>query len=166
MKKKHWLKALAVAALVATASANASAEVMSAVVANGHSWLVDAPLPISGMTSAAFLHPGGQLVAIFSAECSVAAPESPAYGDRGVVDVNIIVHNMQGQYVATLSPSSEYSAFCSSVGSPGKFSSPATFSTTGVGTLPRGTYRVEVRGGLNEERASGWLGPRSLVVMR
>ena len=164
--KKHWLKSIAVASLVAVASANTSAEVMSAVVANGHAWLVDAPLPISGMATAAFLHPGGQLVATYSAECSVAAPENPAFSDRGVVDVYIVVQNAQGQQVATLAPSGEYSAFCSSVGSPGKFSSPATFSTTGVGTLPRGTYRVVVRGGLNEERASGWMGPRSLVVMR
>ena len=163
--KKHWLKSFVVAAAVATASANASADVVAAVAANGHHWLLDAPLPVAGMTTAAFSHPGGQLVAIYSAECSAAAPH-PAYSDRAVVDVDIMVQNMQGYYVATLSPSGQSSAFCSSVGSPGVFSSPGTFSTTGVATLSAGTYRVVVRGRLNEERASGWMGARSLIVMR
>lgn len=155
--KKHWLKSLAVAAVVTLVSANASADVVAAVTANGRYPLAPAPVGIPGMTTPAFGHAGGQLVATYTAECfaEVAAPYGPAR-----VDVALLVQDEAGNGLATLSPTERQSYFCSSGGAP------ATFSTTGVGTLPPGTYRVVVRGGLLTDRASGWMGARSLVVMR
>ncbi|WP_157604151.1 hypothetical protein [Rhizobacter sp. Root1221] len=156
--KMNWLKSLAVAAVVAMASANASAVVVAAVTASGHVWLVDAPLTIPGMTTPAFTHPGGQVVATYSAECYAA--EGPPASNSNLVDVDIVVLDTTLTQVAAFSPSQEHSAFCSSGGAPG------TFSMTGVANLPRGTYRVLVRGRFSEERASGWMGARSLVVLR
>lgn len=155
--KMHWPKSLAVAAVVAMVSANASAEVVAAVTANGRYPLAPAPLPVPGMTTPAFGHGGGQLVATYTAECfaEVAAPYGPAR-----VDVIIVVQDEAGNNLATLSPTERQSYFCSSAGAP------ATFSTTGVGTLPPGTYRVVVRGSLLNDRASAWMGGRSLVVLR
>ena len=156
--KTNWLKTLAAGAVIAMASANASAEVVSAVTAKGHHGLLDAPAPVAGMMTPVFKHSGGRLVAMYSAECSASVPPQR---DSAIVDVNIIVTNAADtQVLATLSPSDETSAFCSSGGAPG------TFSTIGVANLPPGTYRVSVRAGLTQERASGWMGARSLVVMR
>ena len=157
--KKNGLKSLAVAAVIAMASATASAEVVSAVTANGYHQLMDTPAPVGGMTSTVFKHSGGRLVAMYSSECGASV--APQYSDRAIVDVNILVTNAaDSQVVATLSPSDGTSAFCSSGGAPG------TFSTVGVSNLPPGTYRVSVRARLSHERASGWMGARSLVVMR
>ena len=155
--KKHWLKSLAVAAVVAMVSANASADVVAAVTANGRYALGPAVLVVPGMTTPAFAHSGGRLVATYTAECfaEVAAPYGPAR-----VDVTIYVQNELGDNMAILSPTDQQSIFCSSG------NAPSTFSMSGVGALPQGTYRVVVRGGLLNERASGWMGARSLVVLR
>ena len=164
--KKHWLKSLAVAAVVAMGSANASAEVLAAVAANGRHGLHDAQAPIAGMSTKTFKHSGGPLVATYSAECSVSAPETSAYGDKGVVDVDITVSNEQGtQVLGRFAPTGDDSAFCSS-NVPGKSSAPGTYSITAVSTLPPGVYTVEVRGRTNSRFVSGWMGPRSLVVSR
>jgi len=154
--KKHWLKSLAVAAVAAMASANASADVVAAVTANGGATLNEAPMNIPGMKTPAFAHPAGQLVATYSAECY--AGEGPPSKSRNLVAVRIIVLDASGNQVATLSP--QESVFCSAGSERG------THSFTGVATLPRGTYRVLVRARLGEERASGWVGPGSLVVLR
>jgi len=157
--KEHWLKSLAVAAVVAMASANASAEIVAAVTANGHFELQGTPINnVPGMATSAFAHSGGQLVATYSAECYAA--EGPPYSNTNSVTVAIVVFDTAGNQVAMLSPANFTSAFCSAGGGPG------TFSITGVGTLPRGTYRVQVRGRLTEQRLTGWMGARSLVVSR
>jgi len=156
--RKHWLKSLAVAAVVAMASANASADVVSAVTAKGRYPLLNTPTSIPGMITSAFTHPGGQLVATYTAECYAA--EGPPSSNRNTVDVDIAVLDTTGQQLGLLSPSEVNTALCSSGSGPG------TFAATGVVTLPPGTYRILVRGRFSEERTSGWMGARSLVVLR
>jgi len=159
MTRKHWLKSLAVAAVVAMASANASADVVSAVTATGRYPIYSSsPTNIPGMITSAFTHPGGQLVATYTAECYAA--EGPVGSNRNTVDVDIAVFDTTNRQVGFLSPSEANTALCSAG------SGQATFSTTGVITLPPGTYHVLVRGRYTQERASGWMGARSLVVMR
>ena len=157
--KKNGLKSLAAAAVIAMVSANASAQVVSAVTANGSYGLGPSVAPIPGMMTPAFSHPGGQLVAMYSAECT--AFSEPAYG-LARVDVNIVVSDAADQVVAILSPTDNNVSFCSSGAATG------SYSMTGVGTLPRGTYRVSARAGFVHlaKTQSGWMGARSLVVLR
>ena len=104
MNTKKHLKALAVAAVVSMAAANASADVVAAVTANGD-YIFDAPsgFPVPGMRTPSFNHPGGQLVAMYSAECAVSAEPNPAYGPA-FVEVDIVVRDATVTPVATLSP--------------------------------------------------------------
>lgn len=159
--KKNWFKSLAVAAVVAMASANASADVVAAVTANGnYGWSeYGGPYPIAGMSTSTFKHSGGQLIATYSAECALDANGSgPSF-----VYVAIRVYDATGNYVTTLSPTAGTTPFCSSSGERG-FNNWGSFAKTGVGTLPPGTYRVEVRGGINRGRGNALMGARSLVV--
>ena len=162
--KNNWLKCLAVAAVVSTASANASADVVAAVTANGnYTWTeYGGPYRVPGMRTASFNHPGGPLVAIFSAEC--ALDSDPAYGPA-FVDVEINVHDAKDNIVTSLSPSWTVSPFCSSSGARG-FNNRGSFATTGVSTLPPGTYTVLVRAQINRGRGTALMGPRSLIVLR
>ena len=162
--KKNWLKSLAVAAVVSMAAANASAGgVVAAVTANGNHIVMDSPAPVPGMVTPSFYHPGGQLVATFSADCSVKADFD---GDKAFVAVDIRVRDSTGKLVTSLSPSSAPGApFCSSNGEKG-WQNWGSYATVRVGTLPPGTYHIEVRGQLNRNHADGVLGARTLVISR
>lgn len=163
--KKNRLKSLALAAVVSMAAANASAEVVAFVTANtNHTWSeYGGPYRVPGMRTASFSHPGGRLVATFSADC--ALDSDPAYGQT-FVDVEINVQDSRDNFVASLSPSGALAPFCSSSGAPG-FNNRGSFATTGVGELPPGTYTVIVRAQINKGiRTTAVLGPRSLVVLR
>ena len=162
--KTNWLKSLAVASVVSMAAANASADVVGAVTANtNYTWTeYGGPYRVPGMRTASFNHPGGPLVAIFSADC--ALDSDPVYGPA-FVDVEINVQDARDQFVASLSPSGTESPFCSSSGARG-FNNRGSFATTGVGTLPPGTYTILVRAQINRGRGTAVLGARSLVVLR
>ena len=151
--KKNWLKSLTVAAVVAMASANASAEILTAMALNGQVSLGPTPIVFGGMTTPTFKHPGGTLAATFTAECF--AQVEPQWGTAGVFAF-MEVQDAAGSLVAKLYPNN--GTLCSS-GAPR-----ATFSTTGVANLPPGTFRVVVRGMVSNERASGYIGSRSIVV--
>ena len=150
--KKHWLKSLAVAAAVAMASANASAEILAWNALNGQVSLGIVPLPF-GVKTPTFKHPGGTLAAVYTAECF--ARVEPQYGSAGVF-VFMEVQDTAGNLVAKLYPNN--GTLCSS-GAP-----MATHSTTGVTNLPPGTYQVVARGWHSNDRASAWTGAHSIVV--
>ena len=163
--KKHWLKSLAVAAIVAMASANASADVLSAVTADGdHGWSIGDPVggitPIPGVMTPLFKHAGGQLLATYSAECAVKAPPAPPGGPKASVGVMIAVFDSRYKIVTNLQPASGRQAFCSS-------EQRATHAVTGVANLPPGMYGVRVVGMINNvPAADAVMGGRSLVVFR
>ena len=166
--KKHWLKSLGVAAVVAMGSANASAHVVAAVTANGNfTWSGYSELPIPGMQTPSFSHPGGRLVATYSAECAVDNLDGVDADSVKRLEVEIVVRTMAGKTVARLSPSSDASpgTFCSSKNAPG-FHNVGSFATTRVGNIPAGTYYVDVRGRLNTRKANALMGSRSLVLFR
>ena len=141
--KMGKLKSLAVAAVVAMASANASAVVVAAVTATGHYTLpADTPSTIPGTTTPAFSHAGGRVVATFSSECF--AGDAPPASNLNIVDVDIVVLDTSRTQVAAFSPTQDHSAFCSAG------SGPSTSSVTGVTTLVAGTYRVLVRARYSE----------------
>ena len=159
--KKNWLKSLAVAAVVSMAAANALAGgVVSAVTASGTVPLSDAPIPVAGMVTPSFNHPGGQLVATFSADCYV---NSIFNGDIAYVSVEIYARDATGNAIL-LSPSGQASPFCST--NRANDAIRGSFATTRVGTLPPGTYHLDLRARTSNRKAGGTLGNRSLVVFR
>jgi len=163
--KKHWLTSLAVAAVVAMASANASAgDVLAAVTADRIHYLAKgASVYISWMKTPLFKHSGGPLIATYTAECAVAA--YPLVPGGAKVGVSIAVTDAEGKQVASMSPAPE--AFCSSSGETDlRSASKATHAVTSVATLPAGVYRVQVLGHVNDPTAVAAMGARSLVVSR
>ncbi len=156
--KKHWLKSLAVAAVVAMASANASADILAGVTAKGQHGLMDVIMPVAGMTTAEFKHPGGQLAATYTAQCYASKVEGQL-ADQALVNVEICVRSAAGGCAAVLSPTDAGAPFCAA----GEM--PRITSVTGLATLPPGNYRIMVRAQTQHQpRAHAWMGPRSLVV--
>ena len=159
--KKHWLKSLAVAAVVAMGSANASAEVLSALTADGdYSWS-EGGLYIPGTMTPSFKHAGGPLLATYSAECAVKDLPAPPGGPKASVNVVIEVRRAEdNKFITDMPPARISQAFCSS-------DEKATNSVTGVANLPPGMYRIRVFGAIkNVSKADAVMGGRSLVVFR
>ena len=165
--KMNWLKSLAVTAVVAMASANASAEVLSVVQAQGDYVLLGEGVGggrfIDGVNTSTFRHPGGQLLATFSAECAVKSPSMPPGGLKPWLGVTIEVRTPQNRIVAYLHPArgdGGMQTLCSA-------DTRGTYAITGVGNVPPGDYVVRVFGAVNNGlQVQGVVGGRSLVIFR
>lgn len=158
--------ALAAAGLFA-AAAPAGAQSIAAVSNSANFNFSGSPqVQVPGMVTPLFTKQANlRLVVLFSAECTVAA----ATGNTTAwLDVDVVLRNAAGTDVMTLPPTEgSGDAFCSSNGS-GALSGwvNATVVARVPFDVPAGNYSVAVRARLNAGGVTGWLGQRSLVVMR
>lgn len=162
--RKHLRRVAIVGALAAVAAGSASAHLITSQAAPGNFIFAGGPIPLPGMTTAAFLNGANQrFVVTFSAECAVNAP---AGNFSWFTDVDVVVLDAAGAVVQTLSPTAGAAdAFCTANGT-NVFDGWSRNSVTAVGGLglAAGNYRVQVRGRVPLGQA--WYGDRALVVSR
>ena len=166
LRNRAWASALAGAITIGAAVPAAAQSVAAVSNSANFTFTGFQQVAVPGMTTPLVAKPANlRLVVLFSAECTVQAPVGLS---NAWLDVDIVMRNAAGEMVMTLPPTEgPGDALCSSHPNArldGWVN--ATIVARVPFDVPAGNYSFEVRARLNAGATTGWLGQRSLVVLR